>query len=110
MIGKKVVLEDGILLLQSRLPIPIRLNPNDDYDALEKVVKDLASKNAAKQLKDDKSKVAGIISEIEKLAKEVDKEISGSIGQLSLKIEAELNKSIPRCNSNFRNGRRKIQS
>ena len=37
-------------LLQSRLPTPIRLNPNDGYDALEKVVKDLASKNAAKKL------------------------------------------------------------
>ncbi|TFF77780.1 endonuclease [Aeromonas taiwanensis] len=91
-------------LLQSRLPIPIRLNPNDDYDALEKVVKDLASKNAAKQLKDDKSKVAGIISEIEKLAKEVDKEISGSIGQLSLKIEAELNKLFQGATVTFETG------
>ena len=26
-------------ILQSRLPIPIRVNPNDGYDALEKVVK-----------------------------------------------------------------------
>ena len=63
-------------LLQSRLPAPIRVNPNDGYDGLEKVVKDLASKNAAKKLKDDKGKVAGIVSEIEKLAQEVDKEIS----------------------------------
>ncbi|MFQ2148793.1 ATP-dependent nuclease [Aeromonas jandaei] len=91
-------------LLQSRLPVPIRLNPNDDYDALEKVVKDLASKNAAKQLKDDKSKVAGIISEIEKLAKEVDKEISGSIGQLSLKIETELNKLFQGATVSFETG------
>ncbi|MFQ1733264.1 ATP-dependent nuclease [Aeromonas veronii] len=91
-------------LLQSRLPVPIRLNPNDDYDALEKVVKDLASKNAAKQLKDDKSKVAGIISEIEKLAKEVDKEISGSIGQLSLKIETELNKLFQSATVSFETG------
>lgn len=79
-------------LLQSRLPIPVRLNPNDGYDALEKIVKELASKNAAQKLKDDKSKVAGIVAEIEKLAKEVDKELSGSIGQLSHKIELELNK------------------
>ncbi|MCG7536268.1 AAA family ATPase [Pseudoalteromonas sp. OOF1S-7] len=91
-------------LLQSRLPTPIRLNPNDGYDALEKVVKDLASKNAAQQLKDDKSKVAGIVSEIEKLAKEVDKELAGSIGQLSGKIELELNKLFEGTTVSFETG------
>ena len=70
-------------LLQSRLPTPIRLNPNDGVEALEKIVKDLASKNAAKKVKDDRTKVAGIVAEIEKLAKEVDKELSGSIGKLT---------------------------
>ena len=91
-------------LLQSRLPTPIRLNPNDGYDALEKVVKDLASKNAAKKLKDDKSKVAGIVAEIEKLAKEVDRELSGSIGQLSNKIEIELSKLFQGASVSFETG------
>ena len=31
-------------LLQSRLPTPIRLNPNDGVEALEKIVKDLVFK------------------------------------------------------------------
>ncbi|MEQ5816208.1 AAA family ATPase [Marinobacter sp. NFXS11] len=91
-------------LLQSRLPAPIRVNPNDGYDGLEKVVKDLASKNAAKKLKDDKGKVAGIVSEIEKLAKEVDKEISGSVNQLSKKIENELNKLFQGASVSFETG------
>lgn len=91
-------------LLQSRLPTPVRLSPNDGYDALEKVVKDLASKNAAQKLKDDKSKVAGIVAEIEKLAKEVDKELSGSIGQLSNKIEVELNKLFQGATVSFETG------
>jgi predicted ATP-dependent endonuclease of OLD family len=91
-------------ILQSRLPIPIRLNPNDGYDALEKVVKDLASKNAAKKLKDDKSKIAGIVAEIEKLAQEVDRELSGSIGQLSNKIQLELNKLFQGATVSFETG------
>lgn len=91
-------------LLQSRLPVPIRLNPNDGYDALEKIVKDLAAKNAAQQLKDDKSKVASIVAEIEKLAKEVDRELSGSIGQLSRKIENELNKLFQGATVSFETG------
>lgn len=91
-------------LLQSRLPTPIRLNPNDGYEALEKVVKDLASKNAAKKLKDDKSKVSSIVAEIEKLAKEVEQEISGSVSQLNNKIEVELNKLFLGATVSFETG------
>ena len=91
-------------LLQSRLPTPIRLNPNDGYDALEKVVKDLASKNAAQKLKDDKSKIANIVSEIEKLAKEVDAELAKSIGQLNSKIELELKKLFQGATVSFETG------
>ena len=91
-------------LLQSRLPTPIRLNPNDGYEALEKVVKDLASKNAAKKLKDDKSKVSSIVAEIEKLAKEVEQEISGSVSQLNNKIETELNKLFEGASVSFETG------
>ncbi|MCP4985749.1 MAG: AAA family ATPase [Colwellia sp.] len=91
-------------ILQSRLPIPIRVNPNDGYDALEKVVKELASKNAAKKLKDDKSKVAGIVAEIEKLAKEVEAEISGDINQLNGKIESEINKLFNGVKVGFETG------
>lgn len=91
-------------LLQSRLPTPIRLNPNDGYDALEKIVKDLASKNAAKKLKDDKSKISGIIAEIEKLAKEVDGELSESLNSLNSKIEIELNKLFQGAVVSFETG------
>ncbi len=79
-------------LLQSRLPTPIRVNPNDGYEALEKVVKDLASKNAAKKLKDDKSKISGIVAEIDKLAKEVEQELAIELKGINSTIEAEINK------------------
>lgn len=91
-------------LLQNRLPTPIRLNPNDGYEELEKIVKDLASKNAAKKLKDDKSKISGIISEIEKLAQEVDKELSQSIKPLNYKIQVELDKLFQGATVNFETG------
>jgi putative ATP-dependent endonuclease of OLD family len=91
-------------ILQSRLPTPIRVNPNDGYDALEKVVKDLASKNAAEQLKSDKSKVASIVAQIEKLAKEVENEISGEISALNEKIEAEIGKLFSGMKVGFETG------
>lgn len=91
-------------LLQSRLPTPIRLNPNDGYEGLEKVVKDLVSKRAAKKLKEDTGKVSGIISEIEKLAKEVDNEIADSVSPISNKIEIELNKLFQGAEVHFETG------
>lgn len=91
-------------LLQSRLPIPIRLNPNDSYEVLEKIVKDLALKTFIEKLKKDKTKVAGIVAEIEKLAKEVEKEFSGSIGSLNSKIEDELNKLFKGATVRFETG------
>jgi predicted ATP-dependent endonuclease of OLD family len=91
-------------LLQSRLPTPIRLNPNDNYEALEKIVKDLVSKNAAQKLKDDKGRLANIAAEIEKLAKEVDEELSQSVNQLSSKIELELSKLFQNSKVKFTTG------
>lgn len=50
------------------------------------------SKRAAKQLKNDKSKVAGIVAEIEKLAKEVEQELAVEVGGINSKIEEEISK------------------
>jgi len=97
-------------ILQSRLPVPIRVNPNDGYEALEKVVKDLAAKNAIQQLKKDKSKAARIISEIEKLAKEVEEEISGDVSALNSKIESELGKLFSGIKVQFETGVGKVKA
>ncbi len=91
-------------ILQSRLPIPIRVNPNDSFDSLEKVVKDLASKNAAKKIKDDKSKLKSIIDEIDKLAKEVESEIYSEITSINSKIEEELRKLFLNVSVGFETG------
>ena len=91
-------------ILQSRLPIPIRLNPNDGYEALEKVVKDLVSKSTVKKMQDDNSSVSGIVAEIEKLAQQVDKEVSISVEQISSKIENELNKLFKGAEVSFETG------
>ncbi|CAH1590031.1 ATP-dependent endonuclease [Vibrio owensii] len=78
-------------ILQSCIPTPIRVNPTDSFDELEKVVKSLAASSAVKQLK-DKSKLSRIVAEIEKLAKEVEAEISKDVSPINTKIQAELEK------------------
>lgn len=74
-------------ILSSRLPTPIRINPTDSHVALETIVKDLIASNAVEKIKSDKSKAAGIISEIQSLAKEIEGELLDSIQDISAGIE-----------------------
>lgn len=67
--------------------MPIRINTTD---ALELIVKELISKNAASKIKQDKSKVAKILAEIDALAKEVESELSNDISKISASIQAEV--------------------
>jgi putative ATP-dependent endonuclease of OLD family len=91
-------------ILKSRLPTPIRINPNDDTTALEKVLKDLIAKSAQQKIKSDKSKLSTIIAEIEKLAKEVETEISADIASLNAKIEIEVQKLFEDIKVGFETG------
>lgn len=91
-------------ILKSRLPTPIRVNPGDGYEVLEKVIKDLVSKSASEKLKSDKSKVKNIIQEIEKLAKEVEAEISSDINKINTRIESEVQKLFSGISVGFETG------
>lgn len=91
-------------ILSSRLPMPVRINPTDSTDALEQVVKELISKNAAEKIKQDKSKVAKIITEIEALAKEVETELSSEISIISTGIQSEVDKMFTGMTVSFETG------
>lgn len=91
-------------ILKSRIPTPIRVNPNDGYESFEKVVKDLAAKSALSKLKGDKSKLRKIIDEISKLAQEVEAEISGGVTKINLKIQDEVQKLFPGITVKFDTG------
>ena len=91
-------------ILNSRLPMPIRVNPTDSTDALEQVVKELISKNAGTKIKQDKSKVSRIIAEIDALAKEVKTELSSEISLISTSIQSEVDKMFKGMNVTFETG------
>ena len=91
-------------ILKSRLPTPIRINPNDNTDYLEKVLKDLIAKSVKDVIKNDKSKLYKIVAEIELLAREVETEISADIGNLNAKIEIEVQKLFENIEVGFETG------
>lgn len=91
-------------ILQSRLPTPIRINPNDDTAQLEKVLKDLIVKSTQAKIKNDKTKLSKIVAEIAVLANEVETEISTEIQNLNSKIEAEVQKLFSDIEVGFETG------
>ncbi|WP_312438259.1 AAA family ATPase [Janthinobacterium sp.] len=91
-------------MLKSRIPTPIRVNPNDGYESFEKVVKELAAKSALSKLKSDKSKLKKIIDEISKLAQEVEVEIAGGVSKINQKIQEEVQKLFPGITVKFDTG------
>ena len=91
-------------MLSSRIPMPIRINPTDNTDALEQVVKELISKSAAEKIKHDKSKVSKIMAEIDVLAKEVESELSSEISAIGDSIQTEVDKLFTGTNVKFETG------
>lgn len=91
-------------ILSSRLPTPIRINPNDSHVALETVVKDLIASNAVEKIKNDKSKAAGIISEIQNLASEIEKDLLESIQDISSGIEENVDSMFKGVKVRFETG------
>ncbi|UQY43307.1 ATP-dependent nuclease [Mixta hanseatica] len=91
-------------ILSSRLPTPIRINPNDSHVTLEAIVKDLIASNAVEKIKSDKSKAAGIISEIQSLAKEIEGELLESIQDISSGIEENVDAMFKGVKVRFETG------
>ncbi|EMI7180608.1 AAA family ATPase [Klebsiella pneumoniae] len=91
-------------ILSSRLPTPIRINPNDSHVALETIVKDLIASNAVEKLKKDKSKAAGIIAEIQVLAKEIEADLLDSIQDISSGIEENVDSMFKGVKVRFETG------
>lgn len=91
-------------ILSSRLPTPIRINPNDSHVALEAVVKDLIASNALEKIKSDKSKAAGIIKEIQSLASEIEKDLLASIQDISSGIEENVDSMFKGVKVRFETG------
>ena len=90
--------------LKSRIPTSIRINPDNNHEPLEKVVKELAAKNAEELISKDKGKLARIINEIETLAREVDSEISSQTSSVTKLINDEIKKIFNNVSVSFETG------
>lgn len=91
-------------LLKSRLPVPIRINPNDDPQALTKVLKDLIVRAAQQKVKQGGSRIAEIMRQIKGLADDVGAEIEEEVLTLNSQIQDQVQHLFNRASVEFEVG------
>lgn len=81
--------------IASCIPLPLKVNPFDDSEQLEKQIVDLLTSAVKENIKNKQSEVAKMIGQINDLAKEVKKEISDELEQTTGKLQGNLNDIFP---------------
>lgn len=81
--------------IASCIPLPLKVNPFDNSEQLEKQIVDLLTSAVKETVKNKQSKVAEMIENINDLAKDVKKQISGELEQTTGKLQENLNEIFP---------------
>jgi len=81
--------------IASCIPLPLKVNPFDDSEQLEKQIVDLLTSAVKENIKNKQSEVAKMIEQINDLAKDVKNEISDELEQTTGKLQGNLNEIFP---------------
>lgn len=81
--------------IASCIPLPLKVNPFDDSEQLEKQIVDLLTTAVKENIKNKQSEVSKMIEQINNLAKDVKKEISEELEQTTGKLQGNLNEIFP---------------
>lgn len=81
--------------ISSCIPTPLKINPFDSPEELEKQTVDLLTSAIKASTKKDQSKVAQLAEQINKLAKEVKEEMSDELSATTTKLQENLGRIFP---------------
>lgn len=81
--------------IASCIPLPLKVNPFDDSEQLEKQIVDLLTSAVKENIKNKQSEVAKMIDQINDIAKDVKREISEELEQTTGKLQENLNEIFP---------------
>jgi putative ATP-dependent endonuclease of OLD family len=96
-------------LIASRVPVPLRIQPTDKYDAIESAITEILTATVKESIKKDKSKVAGILAELETLTAEFADAIDEQLKEATDKISQQLSEVFPGYKAEFQPGIGKIE-
>lgn len=81
--------------IASCIPVPLKVNPFDDSEQLEKQIVDLLTSAVKENIQNNQSEVTKMIEQINDLAKDVKKQISDELEQTTGKLQGNLNEIFP---------------
>lgn len=81
--------------IASCIPQPLKINPFDSSDVLEKQIIEILTAAVKEKIKKDNSKLSGMINKLNDLANEVHSEISESLNSTTNRLENNLNDVFP---------------
>ena len=96
-------------LLSSRIPFPLRIKPTDTPEKIETTITEILTATIKDTLKKDKSKVAELLSQLEKLTHDFANEIDGELKEATNSISDKLKDIFPNYSAQFQPALGKVE-
>ena len=84
--------------IASCIPVPLKINPFDDSIQLENKIVELLTSAVKENVKNDQSKVAKLLDQVNDLANEVKKQIAEELNKTTSRLQKNLNEVFPEHN------------
>lgn len=81
--------------ISSCIPYPLKINPFDDAETMEKKIIEILSSAVKETVKKDDTKLSQMLTQLNALAGEVKEEISETLNKTTEKLESNLNEVFP---------------
>ncbi len=96
-------------LLASRIPFPLRIKPTDTPEKIEIAITEILTVTIKDTLKKDKSKVADLLAQLEKLTTDFANEIDGQLKEATNSISDKLRDIFPNYTAEFQPALGKVE-
>lgn len=84
--------------IASYIPVPLKISPFDDSIQLENKIVELLTSAVKENVKNDQSKVAKLLDQVNDLANEVKKQIAEELNKTTSRLQKNLNEVFPEHN------------
>lgn len=88
-------------LIASRIPVPLRITPTDTHEKIEAIIIEILTTTVKDSLKKDKTKIVGIVKQLEALTEEFAKEIEEELKTTTTSISDKLSQVFPNYTAEF---------
>lgn len=83
--------------ISSCIPIPLKINPLDDSEELQKQIIEILTEAIKEKSKEDDTRIKNLVDDLNKIAEQVKSEIENTLNETTSKLENNINNIFPDC-------------